>query len=478
MYITQSCSSSRSVVVGPFPPPRSTSLSSASIQIRQRTKSAPSAPLSLPLTKSNSKLKDKAENISGIPPVPSLPPHIASASATTPTTLRYQPQQTQEAKKGQKLKRPTTAPATGAVPFPVLKEAEAKVEGDQFADVPRQRKTSKLFEKMRARKSLPPPLQPSGAAPASVSVVNLNEAGENDPTSSGKGSVGLRYSLSMSKHPYAKAQPHLEGVSSSLGGDGERTEMVKPKLRTSVSFLPSLSDSHKVVGRQAPTSPQRQAHTNVLQALTPSSPSSPTASNSGSEASTKSPVTPRSPFWGSGAGGPAGSPGVISIGGVRIRSGMGLGILGSSPVQSGEEGSGNELGKRRSEVDTSAASDGKKVGLTYVYLCPHIDLVLQNYHMHPYSRPYTQTNIPFTAPAQVEVLATNNTNAAVRSNEQGVHPNDASASSPPVVKRRPSKQAVVQNGSAVPTKPPPVGPLPLPPSNDKDSGSETDKVSF
>jgi len=289
----------------------------------------------------------------------------------------------------------------------------------------------------------------------------------------------LWYSLSMSKHPYAKAQPHLGGVSSSLG---ERTEMVKPKLRTSVSFLPSSSDSHKVVGRQAPTSPQRQAqthaHTNVLQALTPSSPSSPTASNSGSEASTKSPVTPRSPFWGSGAGGPAGSPGVISIGGVRIRSGMGLGILGSSPVQSGEEGSGNELGKRRSEVDTSAASDGKKVGLTYVYLCPHIDLVLQNYHMHPYSRPYTQTNIPFTAPAQVEVLATNNTNDAVRSNEQAVQPTDASASSLPVVKHRPSKQAVMQNGSAVPTKPPPVGPLPLPPSNDKDSESETDKVSF
>lgn len=374
--------SSRSVVVGPFPP-RSTSLSSASIQIRQRTKSAPSAPLSLPLTKTNSKLKDKGEHISGIPPVPALPAHIASASATTPTTLRYQPQQTQEVKKKQMSERPTTAPATsrpnllkgsaaGAVPFPVLKEAEAKVEGDKVAEPPRQRKSSKLFEKMRARKGLPPPLQPSGAAPVSISVTNLNEPGENDPVSCGKGSVGLGYSLSMSKHPYANARSHSEGVSSSPGDDGERTEMVKPKLRTSVSFLPSSSDTHRVVGRQATTSSQRRA-LQVLQGLAPSSPSSPTTPNSGSgsEASTKSPVTPRSPLWGIGAGGPAGSSGVISIGRVRIRSGMGLGILGSSPMQSGEEGSGNELGKRRSEVEPSAGSDGKKVGFAYVHLSPY-----------------------------------------------------------------------------------------------------------
>lgn len=109
------------------------------------------------------------------------------------------------------------------------------------------------------------------------------------------------------------------------------------------------------------------------------------------------------------------------------------------------------------------------VSLTFT--CPRTDLLLQNYQGHPYSRPYAQTNIHFTVPAQVEVSATNNTNDAVGSSEQTVQPSDGS---PPVVKCRPSK---MQNGSAVPTKPPPVGPLPLPPSNDKDSGSETDKVS-
>ena len=320
----------RSVYLKTFPP-RTSSLSAT--HVRKRTKSAPNT------------LHDKKSSAlqpnSVVPPIPILIPD-------QPTTLRNQSLSVSKtfagsSKKGTNVERPMTAPANsisskaqgaGTIPFPVVLETDAGLVGQEDADLERRRTISKL-KKSKLRKSLlslksPASTPPGGLASPLQSTDNANAHSnshkEGIPESRTE-SVGLNYSSSLGKHPYAQARSP-EGIPEESDAKAE----AKLHSKSFVTFVSSTRDGEPSrLHSQAKT----QTRFKVMRHLIPPSPTSPTSnsgsgSGSGSETSTKSPVTPRSPlFWTLG-----GTAGIVG----SVKSKIGLGIVDSTPSSGAGEG--------------------------------------------------------------------------------------------------------------------------------------------
>jgi len=262
--------------------------------------------------------------------------------------------------KDRKVKRPTTAPTNstsnlafplkeGVIPFPVVKETEPVEE--EGVDPERRRKSSKL-KKLEARKSLVSQSQSSASTrPAELltplqSTGNTNEHSLREGESGSRtGSVGLNYRLSLSKHPYAQTRPS-EGMSPTSKETDAKVEASRTP-KASVTFVPSTNDGES---RRLQSQSKTQRRFKAAQSLMPLSPTSPTSnsgSGSGSDVSTKSPVTPRSPlFWSVSSAGIA----------AAVKSRIGLGIPGSTPMSGSEDG--HISVERKAYRDSVINSDG------------------------------------------------------------------------------------------------------------------------
>lgn len=239
------------------------------------------------------------------------------------------------------------------ISFPVAKGMETTIVGEEIPDSERQRKSSRL---QRAKKrNLLSPLQPSvSTLPAGLpspfqstgnsrEYSNLHRDGDSV---SRTGSVGLNYSLSLSKHPYAQARSS-EGMTSY---PEESDAKVEPRRvsKASVTFVSSATDGESSGRLHSQTKVQGRFIRNLM----PPSPTSPTSnsgsgSGSGSDASTKSPVTPRSPlFW------PVGGTGGIAA---AVKSKIGLGLSGFAATSESEEG--NNSSERKTFQDAAVNSD-------------------------------------------------------------------------------------------------------------------------
>lgn len=345
----------RSVYLKPLPPRTSSLLST---HVRKRTKSAPN-------TLHNKKLTSLQHN-SVVPPIPTLIPEQPTAL----TTLRNQSESvsqtfTTSSNRGTKVERPTTAPANstpfkaqgaGTIPFPVVNETEVELVGKDDADLERRRTISKP-RKSKLKKSLLP-LQASASTPLSGPSSPLQGTGNANThfnlhkdglSGSRTESVGLNYSFSLGKHPYAQARSP-EGMPSSPEESDAKAE-AKLISKPFVTFVSSTRDGEST---QLHSQAKTQTRFKVARHLMPPSPTSPTSnsgSGSGSETSTKSPVTPRSPlFWTLG-----GTAGIVG----SVKSRIGLGIVDSTPTCG--VGEGYNSAERKGLLDSALNLDTKKV---------------------------------------------------------------------------------------------------------------------
>ncbi len=283
------------------------------------------------------------------------------STATSPSTQTYmQGASTSNAKakqpdkqKGNKLKRPDTAPASSTVtsdalhlpsiPFPVVIEG---LDANTEQETERQRTTSKLST--TKKKTVPERLQPASSLRSSSSTLVLPTVGSgeegNESGSVGDSAAGDGSRLSW--HPYAR-----------VGGGGS------PEL---------MFSSPEIIVKREQSDIQPQSHP-ASRAERSSPPTSPTAFNSsgsgsGSESSTRSPITPMSPlFWA--------TPGTVYEGKGAVPSGVGIG-LGVKITEGAQVESQNEKKTPELEMDLDG-SGGSCNELLKVVFCPLLSRWIQ-----------------------------------------------------------------------------------------------------